>query len=152
MKRTPGSPFVDGRLPFYRLHARQWLLIALARASTEFPDVLAPFADQFVNLALHDQPHVMIRKFASLVAVALVENGVLSGENLRERLTSVNVSSLPVVESKSFGRVSRDTSDVAGKRTKTGTILESISGLTGTNPSVRFSPCRRAMSRERRSA
>ena len=108
-----GGPFVDGRLPFYRLHARQWLLIALARAAAESPDVLAPFGDRFVDLALHDQPHVMIRMFASQAAEALIEHGVLPRDDLRERLSSVNVSSLPVVESKSFERVNRDTSEVA---------------------------------------
>lgn len=110
-----GGPFVDRRLPFYRLHARQWLLIALARAATESPDVLAPFCDRFVELALHDQSHVMIRMFASQVAEALIEHGVLSREDLGERLAGVNVSSLPVVESKSFERVSRDTSEVAAE-------------------------------------
>ena len=84
-----GGPFVDGRLPFYALHARQWLLIALARASTEVPDVLAPFADRFIDLALHGQPHVMIRKFASQVAVALIEHGVLSGEDFRRSVWRV---------------------------------------------------------------
>ena len=110
-----GGPFVDARLPFYRLHARQWLLIALARASTEFPRVLAPFTDRFVDLALHDQPHVMIRMFASQAAEALIAHGVLSGEDLRERLSRVNVSALPVMESKSYERVNRDTSEVAGE-------------------------------------
>ena len=109
-----GGPFVDRRLPFYRLHARQWLLIGLARAAIESPDVLAPFGDRFVDLALHDQPHVMIRMFASQAAEALIEHGVLSRGNLGERLSRVNVSSLPVVESKSFERVNGDTSEVAG--------------------------------------
>ncbi len=110
-----GGPFADRRLPFYRLHARQWLLIALARVATEAPDVLAPFVDRFVDLALHDKPHVMIRMFASQAAEALIEHGVLSRGDLRERLSSVNVSSLPVVESKSFERVSRDTTEDAGE-------------------------------------
>ena len=108
-----GGPFVDARLPFYRLHARQWLLIGFARAATESPDVLAPFADRFVDLSLHDQPHVMIRMFASRAAMALIEGGVLPGNGLMERLSRVNVSSLPVVESKSYQRANREPQDAA---------------------------------------
>ena len=112
---SSGGQFVDARLRFYRLHARQWLMIALARAVTEFPDVVSPFADRFVDLAVHDQPHVMIRMFASQAAEALIEYGALSGEALKERLSRVNVSALPVVESKSYERVDRDTNKATGE-------------------------------------
>ena len=59
------KPFVDSRLTFYRLHALQWLLIALARATREVPLVLVPYATRLMELALNDQPHVMIRQFAA---------------------------------------------------------------------------------------
>ena len=108
-----GEPFINARLPFYRLHARQWLLIAMARAATEFPNALAPFADRFVDLALHDQPHVMIRMFSSRAAAALVEHRVLPDDGLMELLSRVNVSSLPVVESESYGRINHETEDAA---------------------------------------
>ena len=108
-----GGPFVDARLSFYRLHARQWLLIAFARAATEYPAVLATFADRFVDLALGDQPHAMIRMFAARAAKELIENGLLSLDGLMERLSGVNVSSLPVVESNSYGRVSSEVNHAA---------------------------------------
>ena len=108
------GPFVDARLPFYRLHASQWLLIAFARASIEFPAALAPSASRFIEWALNDQPHVMIRLFAARTALALIKNGVLPAENhLVERLSRVNVTLLPVVKSKSHERVTHKTNDAA---------------------------------------
>ena len=101
-----GGPFVDAKLPFYGLHALQWLLIGIARAANECPAALAAFAGQIVDWALKDQPHVLIREFAARAALALMTNGVLTDrENLKKRLIRINVSPLPVVESKSYDRI-----------------------------------------------
>ena len=107
-----GATFVDAGLPFYRLHAFQWLMIACARAATEYPASLAPFAHRFVDWALKDRPHVLIRQFAARTALELQQQGLLpSGEHLEGRLRGVNDTALPVVESRSFQRVSRDTTE-----------------------------------------
>ena len=109
-----GGPFADARLPFYPLHARQWLTMAFARAATEFPGTLAFLAARFVDWALNDQPHVMIRLFAARAALALIKNGVLPAEDdLVERLSRVNVTSLPLVESKFYERVTRKMPEAA---------------------------------------
>ena len=106
-----GGQFVDTRLPFYKLHAFQWLMIAFARSATEYPAALTPFAERFVEWALEAPPHVMIRQFAARAALALLEDGQLSADNgLEERLRRVNVTTLPVVESKSYERISGDES------------------------------------------
>lgn len=98
-----GGAFVDAKLPFYSLHALQWFLIGISRAATEFPMALAPFANQIVDWALKSQPHVLIRQFAARAALALINNGVLTDEdNLKERLSHINVSPFPIVESKSY--------------------------------------------------
>ena len=107
------GPFADARLPFYRLHARQWLMIAFARAAIEFPAALAPFAHRLVDIALDDQPHVMIRMFAARAALALIENRVLPADDLVERLSRVNVTSLPAVKSTSYQRVNHQAEDAA---------------------------------------
>jgi len=100
-----GGPFVDAKLPFYDLHALQWLLIAIARAAMQFPAALAPFANQIVDWALKEQPHVMNRLFASRAALALMDNGILvDRDQLKELLARVNVSPLPVIESRSYDR------------------------------------------------
>ena len=89
-------------------------MIAFARAATEFPGTLAPFATRLVDWALNDQPHVMMRLFAARAALALIKNGVLPGEDhLLEPLSRVNVTSLPFVESKSYERVTHKTTDAA---------------------------------------
>ena len=99
------GPFLDARLPFYRFHAFQWLMIAFVRAAPEFPVALAPFAPRFVEWALDKQPHVIIRQFAARAALALIKKGVFAaGDDLVERLSRVNVTSLPIMESKSYGR------------------------------------------------
>ena len=103
------GPFADAGLPFYRLHAFQWLMIACARAAKEYPSSLAPFASRFVDWALDDQPHVMIRQFAARTALALLQEGVIPADDqLERRLRCVNITTLPVVESKSFERIPGD--------------------------------------------
>ena len=109
------GPFADARLPFYRIHARQWLLIAFARAAIEFPDALAPFAGRIVEIALDNQPHVVIRMFAARTALALIEKGVLPANGFVERLARVNVSSLPAVTSKPYERVIHEAEDATGQ-------------------------------------
>jgi hypothetical protein len=100
-----GSPFVDARLPFYSLHAFQWLLIGLARAALEAPSTVAPYAKQLVDWALKDQPHVMIRQFAARAALQLVANGYLTDDDgLSDRLKGANKSPLPVIESRTYER------------------------------------------------
>ncbi|KZK75237.1 MAG: hypothetical protein A3K90_04235 [Pelodictyon luteolum] len=100
------GPFADARLPFYMLHARQWFLIGIARAAVESPAVLTPFANQLVDWALNDQPHVLIRQFSARAVLTLINNGALADrDSLKDRLDHVNVSPHSVVESKSFDRV-----------------------------------------------
>lgn len=94
-----GGAFADGRLPFYALHAQQYLLIALARVALEAPALLRPHAAVFKRLALDGLPHVLMRRFAAEVALAL-ENafpGTYAPESL-EALGRVNRSSLPLSE------------------------------------------------------
>lgn len=102
-----GGPFVDASLPFYVLHALQWFLIGIARAATESPKVIAPFADQIVDWALRDQSHVLIRQLAARATLALMKNGALADKDgLKDRLMSVNKSPYPIVDSKSYDRIS----------------------------------------------
>jgi hypothetical protein len=104
------GPFADARLTFYELHARQWLLIAFARAASDFPAALGFVANRLVDWALNDQPHVMIRLFAARAALALIENDTLIvKESVIECLIRVNVSPFPFVESKSYQRIPHKT-------------------------------------------
>jgi len=100
-----GGPFADARLHFYYLHARQWLMIALARAAMENPVALVSHADFFIRFALNDEPHVLIRHFAAKAALVLAGSGNLELDaNIAERLSTLNSSQLPIVSSKRYKR------------------------------------------------
>lgn len=99
------GPFADSRLYFYSLHARQWLLIGLARAVKETPDILSPHADFIIRTALNGEAHVLIRGFAARTAQALLNAGVVKRDSdVRRRLENVNVSDLPAIQSKTYER------------------------------------------------
>jgi hypothetical protein len=96
-KKTGGA-FVDANLNFYHLHARQWLLIGLSRASIENPEILAPYRDFFLHFALSDEPHVLIRGFAAKALLALAESNKIQLEQcIIDQLQNINNSKLPVV-------------------------------------------------------
>ncbi|MBW4054582.1 MAG: hypothetical protein HIU83_04125 [Proteobacteria bacterium] len=100
-----GGPFADARLHFYHLHARQWLLIALARAAMESPEALAPHESFFIHSALNDESHVLIRHFASKAALSLAASGIIQlDSSVEDQLIIVNISSLPVTPSKNHER------------------------------------------------
>lgn len=104
-------PFVDAKLPFYSLHSLEWLLIGIARAAMEYPNVLAPFSNQIVDWALNEA-HVIIRQLAARAALALLQHGLLKDtERLKDRLIRVNEPTLPVVKSKSLERIRRTKTD-----------------------------------------
>ena len=111
------QPFTDAGLPFYRLHAFQWLMIAFARAATQYPEALAPFGPRLVGWALDDQPHVMIRQFAARATLALSEGGAwASDDGMEDRLRAVNVTSLPVVKSRQVERIAPDHAETPAER------------------------------------
>ena len=90
------APFVDERLPFYRLHAQQWLVIALARAAIDDPQPLVPHFDFIVAVALREQPHILIRSFAAEAALSLVDSGLVgSNAPLGDELSEINKSWVP---------------------------------------------------------
>ena len=104
-KYESGGPFADARLHFYHLHARQWLMIALARAANENPIALVSHVDFLIHFAMSDEPHVLIRHFAARAAIALAEAGEVNlDEKIAADLASVNVSKLPIVKSQRHRR------------------------------------------------
>ena len=94
-----GSP----AYPFYNLHARLYLLIALARVALDHPDLLKAHAAIFEHHALKDEPHVLIQKYAS--RTALIIETAYPGTYLRETVTalkSVGISSFPMRKSERY--------------------------------------------------
>ena len=115
-KGRSGGPFADGRLHFYHLHARQWLMIALARAAYENTTILVPHGDFFIRFALKDEPHVVIRHFAAKVALILAKTGSLELDgNTTVQLANINKSKLPVVASSRFKRLNNSRGQGGGR-------------------------------------
>lgn len=110
------SAFSDTRLHFYGLHARQWLLIGFARAAKDHPDLIALHSGFLINVAFDSEPHVLIREFAKRTILALLNAGFLiSHTDLQQRLTTINASPFPSVESKSYQRLENKNPDAADK-------------------------------------
>ena len=72
------EPFQAPELVFYYLHARLWLLIALARAAIDYPDQVTRYKDLFLAVIMEkDEPHVLMRHFASAALITCVDQGAL---------------------------------------------------------------------------
>jgi hypothetical protein len=98
--RIDAHPFQAPELPFFYLHARLWLLIAVARLATEYPDRVAVYASVLRPFAFDSEmSHVLMRHFAGKALLACVERGAieLTPDELAQ-LGSVNQSRWPVQE------------------------------------------------------
>lgn len=111
-----GGAFADKGLHFYSLHARQWLLIALARAAQESPKTVAQCVDFLVAEALDENSHVIIKGFAAQAALALFKAGDVNlSDSTADSLKNVNKSPFPIVNSSSRER-SRPRANKKSKR------------------------------------
>ena len=89
--------FQASELPFYYLHARLWLLIALARIARDAPNAIAKYEAMLRSVALNlCQPHVAMRHFASQALLACDKAGAIKLTSAdSNKLLSVNQSPLP---------------------------------------------------------
>lgn len=76
LERNSAGAFQDQSRPFFHLHARTWLLIAVARIAEEAPAGVAPHRATIEALAASDAfPHVLCRHFAIAALRALAASG-----------------------------------------------------------------------------
>jgi hypothetical protein len=76
---TDAHPYQAPELSFYFLHARLWLLIALARMATDWPRRVAKYEDMLKAIALDsDVPHVLFRHFAAQALLICADTGGLT--------------------------------------------------------------------------
>lgn len=89
--------FAAPELPFYYLHARLWLLIALARIARDAPKTIAKHEAMLRSVALNArQAHVAMRHFASQALLACGEAGAITLKTAdRDMLLSINQSPFP---------------------------------------------------------
>ncbi len=69
----------SNQFPFYNLHARQYLLIALGRVSVDHPALLIGYKNVFVKYA-QLEPHILIQKFSADIALNIEKS-------IREKLS-----------------------------------------------------------------
>lgn len=75
---TEAGPFQASELPFFYMHARLWLLIALARMAHDYPARVARYKKVLLSFVLDDnQPHLLMRHFAAHALAACVAAGHL---------------------------------------------------------------------------
>ena len=78
ISRVDAGSFQAKELPFFYMHARLWLLIALARMGRDFPAQIARYKDELLSYVLEDKnPHVLMRHFACRALLTCMEAGKL---------------------------------------------------------------------------
>lgn len=103
---TNAQPYQAPELPFYFLHARLWLLIAMARVAMDYPKYVANCADSLKSIALDaSMPHILLRHFAAQALLICAGNGtiVLTKADAKT-LKTINDSPFPRKRTKEFPR------------------------------------------------
>ncbi len=85
--KEDAHPYQAPELPFYYMHSRLWLIIALARIALDNPERISQYEGLLMDIALDDvSPHVLLRHFASKAILACVEGGNLSLPSDKEKM------------------------------------------------------------------
>jgi hypothetical protein len=71
MAKDNVGTFGSHKYPFYNLHARQYLFIAIARAAMDVPQIFLKHNAIFAHYALNAIPHALIQKYAAEIALLL---------------------------------------------------------------------------------
>ena len=98
LERSDAGAYQDRGLPFFDMHAKLWLLIAMARIGVDRPELIAPHRKALKAIATNRIfPHVLMRHFAiaalgaGLPALPAAETALLDTLN-RPRLPSAQWS------------------------------------------------------------
>lgn len=104
MKLDDDGAFGSNKFVFYNLHARLYLLIALARTSIDNPRILARHSDIFLFHALGYINHILIQKYSAKIALNIEKAFPNTYSNdVVVKLNKVGISQLPVKEMKRYG-------------------------------------------------
>ncbi|MCQ8183489.1 hypothetical protein NP603_20425 [Methylomonas sp. SURF-1] len=104
MTKDNVGAFGSHKYPFYNLHARQYLLIAIARAAMDVPQIFLKHHAIFAHYALNDIPQAIIQKYAADIAL-LLEAAVPNtyDPDVLEKLRQVGLSPFPVRTVEGYG-------------------------------------------------
>jgi hypothetical protein len=99
---TDAYPFRAPELPFYFMHARLWLLIALARIALDDPQAITRYQNTLIQIVRDDnEPHVLMRHFASRAILACVDNGSLKlPTEMESQIRQIDLSPFPRLRQK----------------------------------------------------
>lgn len=89
--------FIGRNHPFYILHAKQYLLVALARCAADDPALLTKHSKTFCDIALYGETHILIQKYAADIVLAIVQTTATACEpDIISQLKQVGKSPFPV--------------------------------------------------------
>jgi hypothetical protein len=90
------GPFQDRKLPFFQMHARLWLLIAIARIALDQPDKIEPYRTHF-EIALKEAayPHPAVQDAAARALLATFSKSAIPPATAT-LLVQTNVSPFPI--------------------------------------------------------
>ena len=110
---TAGA-FQASEFTFYYLHARLWLLIALARTAIDHPKKIATYKDELLTIVTEDAaPHVLMRHFAARTLLTCIDTVKLDlEEGVTQRLRNADHSPHPRLKVKERIRTRNDFSVV----------------------------------------
>ena len=99
---TTGGSFQAPELKFYYMHARLWLLIALARLAKDYPGEVAEYRDElYAIVSEREKPHVLMRHFAGQALLACAKSGDLKlSPSELDLVSNADASPHPLVEKK----------------------------------------------------
>jgi hypothetical protein len=104
------GPYQDQRLPFFRMHAQQWFLLAIARIALDHPSEIRRHRQRLEAIALDDSfPHVGLRETARRALMSCLKNErSTAAARTIKRLQKVHVSALRPVKERinTFGTIS----------------------------------------------
>ena len=99
--KTAGA-FQASELEFYYLHARLWMLIALARIALDYPAEISKYKDVLLSIATEkNDPHVLMRHFAARALLSCIDAGNLDlPTRIVRRLRNADLSPHPRLKGK----------------------------------------------------
>ena len=91
------GPFQAPELPFYFLHARLWLLIALARIALDYPQEIVRYKNSLFQIVTEkSHPHVLMRHFAARCLLSCISAGNLTvNSDTENALRHIDISPYP---------------------------------------------------------
>lgn len=102
LESTDAGPFQAGEIPFYYMHARVWLLMAVVRLALDYPEQVARYKRRLLPIALgRSGMHWLQRHLAASAILTCNRAGELKlSTQLRNHLEHVDLAKLPRVSKK----------------------------------------------------